>query len=49
MRHVVKPIFLVLDSTVIVAAALAVFVFIKTLNYITHCEYYFYLLVSFGI
>ncbi len=34
-------ILLVLDSTAIVAAALAVFVFIIILYYITRCAYYF--------
>ncbi len=47
MRHRVKPIFLVLDSIVMYAAALAVFVFIKSLNDIVRSAYYFYLLAYF--
>ncbi len=47
MRHLVKPILLVFDSTVIVAAVLALFAFIKMLNYIAHSTYYFYLLAYF--
>ncbi len=47
MRHLVKPILLVLDSTVIVAGNMPLFSFIKRLNYIAHSAYYFYLLAYF--
>ncbi len=48
MRHLVKPILLVLDSTVIVAVTLAVLVFIAILNYTAHSIYYFYLFAYYG-
>ncbi len=47
MRHLVKPILLVLDSTVIFAVTLAVFVSIKIVIYVAHFVYYFYLLAYF--
>ncbi len=48
MRHLVKPILLVLDTAVINAVTLAVFVlYQKVLNYITYSVYYFYLLAGF--
>ncbi len=47
MRHFVKPILLVLECNVVIAVTLAVFVFIKILNYSAHSVYYFYLLAHF--
>ncbi len=47
MRHLVKLILLVLVCTVRVAITLALFCFIKILNYNTHCTHYFYLVVYF--
>ncbi len=44
MSHFVKHILPLLDYTVTVAVTLAIFMFIKILNYIAHCGYYFYLL-----
>ncbi len=47
MRHLVKRILLVLESTVIVALTLGVFVFIKIVNYIADSVHYVYLLAYF--